>query len=91
MSGLRDSAERAALALLRRTDPERAHGIALRLAATAHRMGLEGPGRPVTSSRLAGRVWNLDFPNPIGIAAGFALEPGPGSAGISVALPPRAT
>ena len=59
--------ERAGLALLRRVDPERAHGLAL----AALRAGLAAaPGR-LTSDRLRCRVAGLDLPNPLGLAAGF--------------------
>ena len=60
-------AERLGLALLRRLDPERAHGVALK----ALRSGLVPlPGR-VTSPRLACDVAGLRLDNPIGLAAGF--------------------
>lgn len=58
---------RAALPLLRRIDPERAHGLALR----ALRLGLAGAGAPADSPRLAVRAFGRDFANPIGLAAGF--------------------
>lgn len=57
--------ERIGLNALRGFDPETAHGLALKALAL-----MPGPG-PVTSGRLAGRVWGLDLLNPIGIAAGF--------------------
>ena len=48
-------------------DPERVHGLTIR----ALKSGLApGPG-PVTSPRLRQRLFGLDFPNPIGLAAGF--------------------
>ncbi|MEX1234455.1 MAG: quinone-dependent dihydroorotate dehydrogenase [Roseovarius sp.] len=60
-------AERMGLALLRRLDPERAHGLAMR----ALRSGLVPlPGR-VTSPRLACEVAGLRLDNPVGLAAGF--------------------
>ncbi len=52
---------------LRRLDPEFAHGLtlwALRLGLAPHRSGPEDP-------ILATRVWGRDFPNPLGLAAGF--------------------
>jgi len=53
--------------LLRFITPEQAHGFAIK----ALRRGLvpcaAAPDDPV----LATRVWGLDFPNPIGLAAGF--------------------
>lgn len=57
--------ERLGLKTLRSLDPETAHAIALKALAL-----MPGSG-PVTSPRLAGQVWGLDLPNPIGIAAGF--------------------
>ncbi len=59
--------ERAGLAALRCLDPEDAHRFALRALAS----GVVGGTGPVTSPRLEGKVFGLDFPNPIGIAAGF--------------------
>jgi dihydroorotate dehydrogenase len=59
--------ERAGLALLRRVDPERAHGLAL----GALRMGLGPREGPATSDRLATRVGETALPNPVGLAAGF--------------------
>lgn len=59
--------ERMGLRVLRRVDPERAHGLALR----ALRTGLAPlPGR-VTSPRLACEVAGLTLDNPVGLAAGF--------------------
>ncbi|MGI3212991.1 quinone-dependent dihydroorotate dehydrogenase [Roseovarius tibetensis] len=59
--------ERAGLGLLRRFDPETAHGLALR----ALRLGLvPGPG-PITSPRLATHLAGMTLPNPVGLAAGF--------------------
>ena len=59
--------EAAGLAALRRLDPERAHGLALR----GLRAGLGPRGGPVTSPRLRVSLAGLDLPNPIGLAAGF--------------------
>ena len=59
--------ERAALAVLHRMDPERAHGLAL----TALRAGLGPRGGPKTSDRLRVTIAGLEFPNPVGLAAGF--------------------
>jgi dihydroorotate dehydrogenase len=59
--------EQAGLALLRRMDPERAHGLAL----MALRAGLGAATGPVTSARLATRLAGIDLPNPVGLAAGF--------------------
>jgi len=59
--------ERAGLALLRRMDPERAHGLALR----ALRLGLGPAPGPLTSPRLATVLAGISLPNPVGLAAGF--------------------
>jgi dihydroorotate dehydrogenase len=59
--------EQTGLAALRLLDPERAHGLAL----AALRAGLGPQGGPVRSPRLATRVLGLEFPNPVGVAAGF--------------------
>ncbi|WP_040645192.1 quinone-dependent dihydroorotate dehydrogenase [Rubellimicrobium thermophilum] len=53
--------------MLRRIDPERAHGLAL----LALRMGLGPRGGAMTSPRLRTRIAGLDLPNPLGLAAGF--------------------
>lgn len=59
--------EKLGLALLHRTDPERAHGLALK----ALQMGLApGPGVH-TSPRLKTSIAGMDLPNPVGLAAGF--------------------
>ncbi len=55
------------LPLLRRFDPERAHGFAL----NALRLGLAGSDTTADDPRLSMRVLGLDFANPIGLAAGF--------------------
>ena len=70
------SLEALGLQLLRRMDPERAHGMAL----MALRLGLAGGSGPVTSPRLKTEIAGLALPNPIGLAAGFdknaeALDP----------------
>lgn len=59
--------ERAGLAVLRRIDPETAHGLALQ----ALRLGLAPLPGPVTSRRLRTQLAGLDLPNPVGLAAGF--------------------
>jgi len=59
--------ERAALAILRRLDPERAHGIAL----NAVRVGLTPQPGPVRSPRLKTQIAGLGLMNPVGLAAGF--------------------
>jgi dihydroorotate dehydrogenase len=57
----------AALSVLRRFDPERAHGIALR----ALRLGLAGRDCGTDDPLLAVDVLGRHFANPIGLAAGF--------------------
>lgn len=59
--------ESIGLAALRRVDPERAHGLAIR-ALTSGVVPLPGP---VTSVRLRTTVAGLELPNPVGLAAGF--------------------
>ena len=58
--------------LLRRCDPERAHGLALRLIAA----GLAGGGVLPADPRLKTSVLGLDFANPVGLAAGFDKNAG---------------
>ena len=57
----------ALMPLLRRTDAERAH----RLAITALRLGLAGRDTAPDDPALRVRALGLLFPNPIGLAAGF--------------------
>jgi dihydroorotate dehydrogenase len=57
----------ALLPLLRGTDPERAHGMALR----ALRLGLAGRSGAADDPSLGISVLGLRFSNPIGLAAGF--------------------
>jgi dihydroorotate dehydrogenase len=52
--------------LLFRLDAERAHRLAVR-ALARHRSG----SRPPRGRILAQRIWGRDFPNPVGLAAGF--------------------
>ncbi|MDU8910375.1 quinone-dependent dihydroorotate dehydrogenase [Aestuariicoccus sp. MJ-SS9] len=59
--------EQAGLTLLRRCDPERAHGLAL----LALRAGLAPATGLITSDRLRTEVAGLRLPNPVGLAAGF--------------------
>ncbi len=84
--------EALALRALRRVDPERAHGLALRALA----LGLGPRGGPVASPRLATRLAGLALPNPVGIAAGFdknaealpaLLAAGPGFVEIGAVTP----
>lgn len=68
--------ERSGLALLRRLNPETAHGLAMR----GLRTGLVPLPGPITSLRLRTRLAGLNLPNPVGLAAGFdknaeALDP----------------
>ena len=53
--------------LARLVDPERAH----RLGVRALRAGLVPAGPPVRDPRLAVQLLGLEFPNPLGMAAGF--------------------
>jgi dihydroorotate dehydrogenase len=56
--------------LLFRIDPERAHGLALASVRLVHRLGLAGlPGGPIAGRRV--RALGLEFPNPVGLAAGL--------------------
>lgn len=48
-------------------DPERVHRLTLRALA----LGLAGGPGEITSLRLRQRLFGLDFPNPLGLAAGF--------------------
>ncbi len=59
--------ERAALALLHRLDPERAHGLSL----TALKLRLPHLPGAVSSPRLATTLAGLSLVNPIGLAAGY--------------------
>ncbi|TVQ30482.1 MAG: quinone-dependent dihydroorotate dehydrogenase [Geminicoccaceae bacterium] len=57
--------DRAAVGALRTLDAETAHGLALGLLRR-----LPAPG-PMATPTLGRRVAGLDFPNPLGVAAGF--------------------
>ncbi len=59
--------ERAALALLRQTDPERAHALSL----IALQTGLAPLPGPVALPRLACTLAGLPLLNPVGLAAGY--------------------
>lgn len=51
-------------------DAERAHELVLPSVRLAHRCGLAGlPGGPLPGQRV--QAMGLDFPNPVGLAAGF--------------------
>lgn len=54
-------------ALFRVADPERAHRFAIR----ALRAGVVPAPKRIDDARLAVRALGLDFPNPVGMAAGF--------------------
>jgi len=58
--------DRLARPLLKAFDPEDAHSFALKALKLAPRWR-----PPVDNSRLALRTFGLNFPNPVGIAAGF--------------------
>jgi dihydroorotate dehydrogenase len=58
--------DRLARPLLYALEPEDAHGLAIRLLKLAPL-----PSAAIDDKRLAMRVFGLNFPNPIGIAAGF--------------------
>ncbi len=55
------------LSVLRRFDPEAAHGLAIR----ALRAGLTPRPGPVSSARLSVDLAGMHLPNPVGLAAGF--------------------
>ncbi len=56
-----------AAAALRRLPPETAHALTVRALAAGLVRAAPGPDDPI----LATRVWGRDFPNPVGLAAGF--------------------
>jgi len=57
---------------LRRLPPEAAHELTLRaLELGAARFLGESAGREPDPPTLARRLWGLDFPNPVGLAAGY--------------------
>ena len=57
--------DRLALPVLHALDPEDAHRLAIRMLQFAPL-----PPAPADDRRLAMRVFGLNFPNPVGIAAG---------------------
>ena len=59
--------ETLGLSLLRKLDPEQAHGIALKFLGS----GVVGGTGPVSSDRLRTEIAGLALPNPVGVAAGF--------------------
>ena len=69
--------KKLSLALAFALDPERAHRLTIR-ALRARRAGRPPAPDPVLATRVAG----LNFPNPVGLAAGLPLVPNdPGKAG----------
>ena len=58
--------DRLAQPLLRKLEPEDAHGLVIKMLKTAPLLRASRDDR-----RLATRVFGLNFPNPIGLAAGF--------------------
>ncbi len=59
--------------LLFRLAPERAHTATMRAAGVGQRVARGALEKQFgwESERLATRLWGLDFPNPVGLAAGF--------------------
>ena len=58
--------------VLRRLPPEAAHGLTVRaLEAGLGRFMIDRAARRPDPAILAQRLWGLDFPNPVGLAAGF--------------------
>lgn len=60
-------ASKLALPLLLRLDPETAHGLSIK----ALKLGLPKVAPPKPDKRLAVKVAGLNFPNPLGLAAGY--------------------
>jgi dihydroorotate dehydrogenase len=52
-------------------DPERAHRVSIWALKSGLLGGLAGVGRGADDPILAARVWNIGFPNPVGLAAGY--------------------
>src|SRR5262245_8446332 len=67
VSGLMPDPYRWAGPLLRLLPPEAAHRLTLRALAAGVVPAAGGAEDPI----LATRLWNLDFPNAVGLAAGF--------------------
>ncbi|MGI1663809.1 quinone-dependent dihydroorotate dehydrogenase [Palleronia sp. KMU-117] len=63
--------EKAGLAVLRRLDPEVAHGLSIRALRTGLAGGLAGAMGPVTAPRLGTTLAGLQLANPVGLAAGY--------------------
>ena len=53
--------------LLHKLDAEQAHGLTIKALKLAPR----GNSGPITSTHLKTKVFGLEFPNPVGLAAGF--------------------
>ncbi|MEO6172592.1 MAG: dihydroorotate dehydrogenase (quinone), partial [Arenimonas sp.] len=51
-------------------DAEKAHGVGLKAIETAYRLGLN-PLLAAKTPELKTRVFGIDFPNPVGLAAGL--------------------
>jgi dihydroorotate dehydrogenase len=62
---------RAIRPLLFRLDAERAHNLIFGGLLLLERALARRAPRPWSHAALAQRIWNVDFPNPIGLAAGF--------------------
>lgn len=67
MTRMTPAAYRYVRCLLSPFDPETAHGLTVR----ALKLGLGGRSTATPAPVLRTRVWDLQFPNPIGLAAGF--------------------
>jgi len=57
--------------LLFHLDAERVHNLVFSGLVFAERIVARYPPRPWSHPALVQRLWNVDFPNPIGLAAGF--------------------
>jgi dihydroorotate dehydrogenase len=62
---------RALRPLLFRLDAERAHNLVFGGLVLAQRLVARHPPQPWSHPALAQRLWNTDFANPVGLAAGF--------------------
>ncbi len=71
MASVRPRLYPLARALLFRLDPERAHAAALGLAAWLEPLAARTASGRTPDPRLRRRLLGLDFPTPIGLAAGF--------------------
>ncbi|MBT6982838.1 MAG: dihydroorotate dehydrogenase (quinone), partial [Rhodospirillaceae bacterium] len=59
------------LAIMRRLDPETAHRLTIRALSLSQSLGLGPNVSRHHDPILASRHWNIDFPTPLGVAAGF--------------------